>query len=341
MDIKKAKLVLNPNYNLIPVSELDMTEENAEYFNSIYESVKDYNKINRTNSGGISIQNLVYPAYDIRNTSSCVELTVLESDGMYRIQFRNKSNANKFGITGHKAFNRFKKMLLTDGVNLDDYKIDNGEAVKALIEKPYIKFENDSFADMVFENVHHIDFHNSYPAGLCNTHPEFRPTVERLYEKRKTNDIYKAILNLSIGYMQSLHCCKAKWAQLSKDAIADNNRRIEDIADRLRNSGRMIISYNTDGIWYIGDIYHGEGEGDKLGQWHNDHTNCKFRAKSPGSYEYIEDGKYYPVVRGLTRLDKKKPRTEWQWGDIYNDDCNVIKFVLTELGLETVEEIYG
>ena len=85
----------------------------------------------------------------------------------------------------------------------------------------------------------------------------------------------------------------------------------------MRNSGRIVISYNTDGVWYDGEIYHGEGEGPNLGQWSNDHVNCMFRAKSAGAYEFIEDGKYYPVVRGQTTLDAIKPRSSWEWGDIY------------------------
>jgi hypothetical protein len=106
----------------------------------------------------------------------------------------------------------------------------------------------------------------------------------------------------------------------------------------LRQAGRQILAYNTDGIWYAGEEYHGEGEGPELGQWGHDHRNCKIRFKSAGAYEFIEDGKYYPVIRGLTLLDKVKDRdTEWQWGDIFNapeygyyfdEDKGVVKTLL-------------
>ena len=332
-NLPSATVSFNSTVNqcLIPVTQLEMDDEGASTFNAIYNyiyNLKGWHNIVRTNSGGISTsqKNFRLPMWDVRATSSCLEMTIIDSKA-WRIQFRTGINAtgeieeNK--IYGRQAFTEFKKMLLEEyGVDLSLYEIPNGPEVKETIEKAYIKFEHPIYQDMVMQKMHHIDFHNSYPAGLANTHPEFRECIEHLYENRKERPINKAILNLSIGFMQSLGCCGARWAQLSRDAIADNNRRIEDLAQRLRDSGRAPVLYNTDGIWYYGEIYHGEGEGTHLGEWSNDHTNCKFRAKSQGCYEFIEDGKYYPVVRGRTRLDRVKPRTEWSWGDIYQPEAN-------------------
>ena len=124
---------------------------------------------------------------------------------------------------------------------------------------------------------------------------------------------YKHILNFSIGFMQSINGCGARWAHLAKDAIKDNNDRVRSLAATVEKSGRTVLLFNTDGFWYEGPVFHGKGEGDGLGQWHNDHMNCKFRMSGAGSYEFIEDGKYNPVVRGIpndTKLD-------WHWGDIY------------------------
>ena len=87
------------------------------------------------------------------------------------------------------------------------------------------------------------------------------------------------------------------------------------LAEILEKKGRIVLLFNTDGIWYKGAPYHGEGEGDGLGQWHNDHVRCKFRMKSAGAYEFIENGVYTPVVRGVS-LEK---REGWQWGDIYTE----------------------
>lgn len=125
---------------------------------------------------------------------------------------------------------------------------------------------------------------------------------------------------------------------MAKDAIADNNKRLFDLSQKISDSGRQVMLWNTDGVWYQGDIYHGEGEGKKLGDWENDHVNCSLRIKSKGAYEYIEDGKYYPVLRGYTKLDKVKPRNEWKWGDIFHTDAVVIEFYWREgIGLTDKE----
>ena len=223
---------------------------------------------------------------------------------------------------------------MKDSIDLDKYKIDNGAEVKKTIDKPLILFRDD-IKGFVYDNVHHIDFHNSYPAGLVNTHPEFKTTVERIYNMRNDPDksaLYKAILNYSIGWMQSLKGGKtAAWAHLAADAIRDNNKRIIELTIKLQAAGRVILGYNTDGIWYQGKPYSGAGEGKGLGQWSNDHVYCTFRAKSNGIYEFMEAGKYYPVVRGVTDLDMIKPREEWEWGDIYKTPI-----ILYKLNRETL-----
>ena len=334
LETRGAKATMRPNKIKIPIIALDNTKQGAHEFNNYYKEVlahKAWNTITRTKSGGISFAKKVFlpPMWDIRYTNACIELTIVAAK-MLRIQFRQTTSTNaeerEQQIYGHQAFIAFKKELASDGIYLDDYIISNGADVKKEIPKYIIKLERQTFCDMTFNNCHHIDFHNSFPAGLVNTHKEFEKTISRLYAKRKEKPINKAILNYSIGYMQSISCCGAKWAHLSKDAITDNNARIEELAEKLKTSGRLVISYNTDGIWYSGEIYHGTGEGKLLGQWENDHINCKFRAKSAGSYEFIENGKYFPVVRGRTNYDLIKPRQEWEWGDIYRKEAAPLQF---------------
>ena len=241
----------------------------------------------------------------------------------WRIQFRTKLPK---GMSGKKAFTVFKRLLLKDGVNLDEMAIENGPEVKKEIEhylvKPYHKF----YLNKTYDKAHHIDFHSSFAGGLANTHPEFRKTLEWLYENREKDEINKNILNFSIGYMQSVQGCKAKWAHLSKDAIADNNKRLLDIVKRLEESGRTVLLLNTDGVWYNGPLYHGEGEGSGLGQWQNDHKNCQFRMASAGAYEFIEKNKYFPVIRGIPNDIKN----DWKWGDIYKEKAVPSIFSFTE-----------
>ena len=304
---------------------------NEKLFNEIYCYLKDtdLNTIIRTKSGGIATNLRVLThnnySWDLQKSSIGAMITIILGGYIYVIKFGNYKTKNEPEIFPNQAFNKFSDKCLEYGIDLEDYKITNGPEVKATIESPLIEMiEHHDENHPGLTNVHHIDFHNSYPAGLANTHPEFRPIIEEFYALRDIDDMYKAVLNYTIGWMQSnKNNRKAEWAHLSRDAIADNNRRIEHLACILEFSGRKIIGFNTDGIWYQGEIYHGPGEGKKLGEWENDYINCTLRAKSDGSYEYIgydvkkQIIRYRPVVRGQTTLESTKDRKDWQWGDIY------------------------
>ena len=340
MEIKKmrgTRRINKINSSNIPVTQLNMNDENMAFFNEQVKRCEKYHIIQRTPKGYIS-KSTQLPAYDVRMTSSCVELMVIDSSGIFRLQFRNSGIKEKQTIYGHKAFLIFKDICKKHNICLDDYIIDNGSEVKKEIEGYIIDVENQVFLDRTFKNAHHIDFHSSFPSGLALTHPEFRPVIEELYNGRKEKPEYKLVLNCTIGYMQSEPCCKAKWAQLARDAINNNNARIRDLAERLKKSGRLVLAYNTDGIWYVGDEFHDIDEGTTIGTWANDHTNCKIRFKSAGAYEFEENGKYYPVVRGHTKLDTIKSRDKWVWGDIYSYDAAPIKYMLVDNYIKHAEE---
>lgn len=340
LKLKHSPITKKVNYIKIPCTAFNMNDEGASLFNKYFRWIKEkgFNRIVRTPSGGISIErrNFKPPMWDVRATKSLIELTIVIKEGCWRLQFRIIPKETDGGNTlyGSTSFKIFKQKCLEYGIDLDNYIISNGEEVKKEIERPLIQLERPTYKDKVFENVHHLDFHSSYPTGLINTHPEFKEAIEWMYEHRKEdNGKWKLVLNATIGYMQSLDCCDARWAHLSRDAINDNNKRIREIADKLRESGRIVISYNTDGIWYKGEVYHDDNEGKQLGTWENDHINCTFRAKSAGSYEFIENGKYTPVVRGFTRLDTVKERKYWSWGDIYRIDAAPLVYRWTENGI--------
>lgn len=332
-----------PNFLLIPVTRLVYNDDDVAAFNKVYkemlEKAPQYTPIVRTSSGGIS--NNLPPSqlmlrWDVRESKQYIELTVINFDGCWRIQLapgKKSSEMNPSVLSGSQAYNMFCKKALTYGINLKSdpkYIVDKPTGLKLHneTEKPLIMLSSEKLnKDKTFYKVHHVDFHSSYPAGLVNTHPEFREFINHLYQGRKRNPTYKDMLNFSIGFMHSNHC-SFRNAQLSKDAIKDSNDRVKELAKRIILAGGNILLYNTDGFWYqMNEPYHGDGEGDELGQWHNDHINCKFRAKSRGAYEFIEDGKYYPVVRGYTSLDKIKNREAWVWGDIYQKDAEPIKFI--------------
>lgn len=334
--LKRAAYSSQPNALKIPITKLHYTSDNVALFNSIYfymKNQKSFAKIERTNSGGISNRCPLserHARWDIRQSDNWIEITIIENAGMWRIQMSPGKEKETPILSGRQAFFMFKEFIKKFNIDMEKYSINNGEIVHKSIEKPLISLEHENVRrDRIFNGVHHVDFHNSYPAGLVNTHPEFKEGIEYLYKNRDRKPEYKDLLNYTIGFFHSKFC-GYKYAQLAKDAIADSNKRVLELAKRIEKAGRVILLYNTDGFWYYGKIYHGEGEGENLGQWRNDHINCKFRAKSSGAYEYIENEEYHPVLRGYTLLDEIKPRSQWEWGDIYQENAIVKKYKFSE-----------
>lgn len=334
--LKHAPFSVCPNAMLIPVTKLHYTTDNIALFNSIYfymKSRKGWSTIKRTPSGGIS--NRVAPSelfnrWDFQKKDVWMEITIIESTGMWRIQMSPGKPKDSPILSGRQAYFMFEAFIKKWGIELSNYAIEKGETIHRSIEKPLIWLEHENlYKDRTFKEVHHIDYHSSYPAGLVNTHPEFSEAINFLYDRRHQKPEYKDLLNFTIGFLHS-RWCGYKYAQLAKDAIADSNKRVMDLARKVQRAGRTILLFNTDGFWYQGKVYHGEGEGSKLGQWSNDHQNCIFRAKSSGAYEFIENEEYHPVLRGFTKLDEVKPRETWEWGDIYQDNAIVKQFDFNE-----------
>lgn len=322
-DITLWKSYLSFKQVLIP------SYESIEEFNKIYFALKSskWPRLSRTEKNYVSSNHKKFRqiGWDVQDDNLYFELIIIYLDKMWVIHFEDpKGRENEKGnISGTSAFNYFKKELEKTGVNINDLAIEDGMKVKETIEAPLIDLYNEHIAGKTIYNAHHIDFHSSHPAGMAKYYPELRPAIENIYNtKEKANkDSFeynkcKAILNRTWGYLQS-KWHKAKWAHISRDAIHDTNERIKELSNRLIAAGRQILAYNTDGIWYSGEIYHGEGEGPALGQWGHDHINCKIRFKSKGAYEFEENNKYKAVVRGYTALDKVKPRESWVWGDIF------------------------
>ena len=346
-DIKKS-YEAQPNYMLIPVYKcVDMDEYNDLLRQLDENPYIQRANIKRTRSGGICVDKRVLlhemPCYDTKTISTGSEILVLSYEfGHCRIQFRPQhaaSEAKLNMVQGRQAFLKFEKDCERSGINLKNYWMNEDDAweIKQTIEKPYIDVLSPSFLNKTFENVHHLDINSSYPAGLAETHPEFYSLIQNYYNKRKTNNDYKAILNLTIGFMQSPYCDYA-YSQLSRDAIKTNNDKVRAMTQWLVEHDRIVLLRNTDGIWFMGDSLKDVFNSTELGQWHEDYTNCQFRIKSAGAYEFICDGIYHPVVRGSTKLEKVKPRCDWQWGDIYHEAAaEVIQYKIKEDGY--VEEV--
>lgn len=332
------------NYLNFPRIAWKFTDENVAMFNAQVNYFKSINlpKIERTPRGGIKRCSIGY-AYDVQKIgNSAIELTVTTWYATYRLVLTN--NVDEYGdatkMTGRKAYVTMRREFQKDGVDLEDYAVPNGKEIKkSEIEKPMIMATNHLRFGKTYENVHHLDFHSSYPGGLANHYPEMRPTIERIYAKRKSSDKdgeLKLALDASIGFFQSQYCKINKHgyalANLARDAVNDNNERMRRVTGELAASGRIPLLYNTDGIWYIGEpLECGADYGPGVGRWENDHTALKFRAKSRGAYEYTDADGYHPVVRGKTKLEETKSRDKWEWGDIFQIG-GVKKFGLSQNG---------
>lgn len=351
--------VENINYRYMPTTYFNYNSQNVKIWNKLIKILQKYGEdhmIDRTMSGGIK-KNMkllnVQPLFDLKRSNNGAEITYIGTKS-FRLQIGsspdNKSIFGKY-ISGRHAFNIFKntlkmeKVMGKNTVNFENYKIENGEEVNSTIEKPYIKMGRSLELHQPYYGVNHIDIHSAYAGGLVKSYPEFEPVIKHFYtlRQKKSEDsiLYKSIPNLAIGFMHSSYC-QYQYSHISKAAIENTNRLLDKLTNLLLEAGRTPLLYNTDGIWYEGDIYHNKdaGEGKLYGMWENNHVNCKFKAKSVGCYQYEEDGVYHPVVRGQTLLDKKLPRSRWKWDDIYSLDASeIIEYYIDDDFL--IEEIIG
>ena len=295
------------NYFHIPVTCFPNNVAGMEEFNKVYKQVLEMkmNTMKRTRSGGICVsrknkRNNIY-SYSVkeRQNGAGIEMLVVAYGCCWRFQWRQTKDH-----LGHFNFRRFLQMCQTHNIHIQKYAVKNGLAIKKTITPAPIKLERNIYENHWFRNgnIHHIDLHSSYPAGLSQAYPEFKPLVEELYSKRKVKDEYKDLLNHSIGFFQS-KSVNYKYANLAKSAIDYNNKRIAELAKLIKKNRGSIILYNTDGIWYRGPIFDSKDRGNKLGQWDYDYKNVKeFHVKSVGCFEFIdENGNYVSKARGIQK----------------------------------------
>lgn len=345
----KIRFPKGVNYLKMPANPMKPEDDNMETWNMVIDLLHHFGYRNDrlifTKSGALS-KSQFRCGYVVRDRRSYLEIVAVTIGGAFRVTFTaNFDIINEGGMTGREAFQTMTREYAKDGIDIKSYATDRGSEIKAFeIEKPYISITNAVEIGETYEYVHHLDLHSAYPSGLAALHPELKPTIERIYERRKksANDKkLKLALDASIGFMQSEYCIvdgnKYALATLSRDGINWCNEQIRNLTKELMRQGYRALAYNTDGIWYT-KLENGKSvpskpmtcalEGTTLGTYGTDHVNCKIRWKSKGSYEFIENGVYKPVVRGATRLDKLKARSEWEWGDIFQDAATIIRYRL-------------
>ena len=294
--------------------------------------------------------------FDNIDSTNTFSICLIYNCRLYKWVFHpGKDEEETKGVTGLDALKYIKVHCWEDIRKYAVYNTEDMKAVKDTIEKPLIRLNNTSIIKWgswieedayILRNVHHIDIHSAWPAALLQSHPELkqlRACYEELYKTRKVNEANKFMLNASIGAMQSYKIFPG-FPALARDAINGNNKYMLELTKRLKVAGFQVIGYNTDGIFYYdwdnpNRLYHDENEGDEMGQWRHDHHFDQIRFKSAGAYEYIENGVYHAVVRGIPREISKN----FVWGDIFkhhpkvysrSDDGHVTERDMTEYEYE-------
>lgn len=330
---KSSNPTMKPNKMLIPVNNFGFNDKDVEEFNEIYnyclKNAREGNMRNFiiTKSGGIStaIGNVRGAMWTLTVKKTFIEIIIRNFDARY-YRFIIGHQKDRTEVSGRQAWWKYKETVEAHGVNLEELAIDNGLEVKQTIPSPRIELK--VAENRTYYNAHHLDINSAYNAGMMQAFPVLEPAIREMYNKRKLNPEYKQVLNMTQGFMQS-KMVGYKYAHISKAGYVYTLNKLDELTFKLLASGRRILSYNTDGIWYQGDIYHDLSEGTDIGQWKNDQVNCKIRFKSKGCYEYeTEDGTYKPVFRGESAYEKIVPKEQWQWGDIFKGD--VVEYYFKE-----------
>lgn len=316
---------MKPNKMDIPINNLGFNDTDVAAFNEIYQYCLEQEKagvfgsMTKTPSQGISIarENLRGPMWMITNKTSFIEIVIRNIDARYYRFIIGYGKERKHEMTGRRAFQIYTRELIKDGVDINTLSISNGLEVKKTIPSP--KIDCLVAYGRTYHNAHHIDINSAYNAGMAEAFPVLAPTIKRMYDKRKEKKTYKDVLNMTQGFMQS-QLVGYRFSHISKAGYVYTLRRLDELTNMLKANGARILSYNTDGIWYQGELIHGPGEGRDLGQYKYDHSNCTIRFKSKGCYEFLENNEYTPVFRGESSYERIKPREQWVWGDIFKGD---------------------
>lgn len=335
------------NKNLIPVVEIPYS--NYELWNELYFYAKrNFKEVKPTKS--LAMPNGPYKGhfrFMVSHHNQSHELVIVCGEGLYRFIIQpTKLKGNT--ISGRKSVLELFKIMDKYNINFSKYACENSQEglnIKNEILSPVIRVTHDNYLNKVFEHVHHIDLNSSYASRIVEAYPELKEAYTELYENRKKdNDLFKHVLTNSIGCFQSRFCPdyndrrRAKpfmFAKLSKIAINGTVEKINELRKRIWEKEMIPLLINTDGIWYYSNKgpYHDKDEGTSLGQWKNDHVECKFLMTSAGSYQYVENGVCKTVLRGTSNLDKIKQREDWEFGDIQRLNGRAYYFFDEEKGI--------
>lgn len=307
------------DFTYLPSARKPNIISDADEFREICDFCSSFNNQYRLNKHGCLLYGMRINDgwYEGPRSKTKIEIGLIYDSRIYTFVFwPNRDEGDS--LMGWQALKRFDTRC---GLIAAPYALrDNSEIqkIKNTIKPAWIKLTTigSMNKDQEWVNVFHIDINSAYPAFLCKAYPQFYKYFHDLYIHRKDNEENKAYLNFCIGAMQSINLYGNRYPELAKAGINGTIEYLQELTQKLEEQGFIVLGYNTDGIFVYhpeGKIYHDENEGIDMGQWKIDHIFDKIRFKSAGAYEYIENGEYHAVVRGVP----KKISKNFVWGDIY------------------------
>lgn len=311
--LKPNKRSIGKNVNYIPA---DRYQEFNDIYQHFHES--DMNPMQMTDGVDPSIRQGLF------NNVYSYHCEVSPTGSMILFQIGNNLGKIVLGtmpqnaMSGSKAFKHVRKLDTTHVLDrFESTTQEDADNEKSQIESPIIK--NVCVWGVEYDHVSHIDLNGAYPSEIIKACPQMLPIFNSFKDKTGRNSF--------VGFCQSEYTKKHTrnnimyaYAKLAKIAINNTNTRIINMCKTLKDQNFTVLGINTDGIWYRSNdgrrrLYHDKDEGKGFGKWKNDHIDCVFRADSNGTYYYIENGGFHPVMRGFYRQQFAKSRSLWNKAD--------------------------
>lgn len=286
-----------------------------------------WHKLVLTSSNGISTRFFddvqILPCWIIdkpKDAATRSEILILGFGRMWKLQLR-KAECEEDDIDGYKSWNFVKKELKKDGVDLWSYKDKTSTKDQLLISRTSIPRRNTEtlspvLAEKELKDVYKLDFNSFFPHCLSVAFPEFRPTMERLFEQRKENPKIKKYLVSFTGDLYSW--CGGRFAWMAVKMMTIARKMMLDLENRVKQFGALVLFEKIDAIYILSSrgCYKDENCGQNLGQYKIEHYK-RFWFDGPGTQEMIDENGVFEVkAQGRRELDSKKPRSEWTWGDV-------------------------
>lgn len=338
-DIDRHGLKMN-DFGGLSNSHLETINKVYRYFNNTKDlGFKQLVNKGITPSGGLEKNGVYYGSPylwtkqimrgNLNETIVSIELYVMYQDRLYGLTCGNPRR--ELTNTGTLNYRRFLHACKDCNIDIEKYKLpdlETAKKVKASIKSPLIFTIDNFYPEYLYfgyiDHVNHIDIHEAYRAGLYEHHPELAPVFEKIDEKYKEHHVNKDITNMTLGMFQSKYI-GYRLSNLAKEAIEWTRNKVEAIAKQIKKAGGLILGFNTDGLFYrmpSGKIYHGEGEGEQVGQWQNDYTEMNWLPLGSNwvclsGYDKHGHKGFYKAMRGQYKYSDVKPYETWDcWSDI-------------------------